>query len=417
MRIVLLVFSLVVIFAAAISSSPATMGGAEFLGKFEDVLVPAVEDFEKVVFANVLPQDFKDIGERGSEAHYASAKLFDPRTQKSSLVALLVEEEDKDPVIFVDVNGDGKLSVGEEFGLIQSMKDNPYLWKTTALLPIKSGFFKSCPIFLQYYKDIRMDKMTAEDRMVTQSTEVFARGKVDINGKPVLVQYTYTIGDKKVSPSESWLGVDVNNDGDIDMDNLSYEAGKAGAGESVVFRVGSTFVSTKRADLEKNQITMREHSEKDYRRIELELNKEFPDFTFSDFDGKKRKLSEFRGKYVLLDIWGFWCPPCRKELPFIRESFRRFQNRDLVIVGLNTDEDFTTDSMKKALEEHGMKWTQAKFDSVIPLLKDGLRVSSFPTTFLISPEGKILSMSRHERGEPDLRGKDLLETLDEILPK
>jgi hypothetical protein len=46
-----------------------------------------------------------------------------------------------------------------------------------------------------------------------------------------------------------------------------------------------------------------------------------------------------------------------------------------------------------------------------------LRITSFPSTFLISPEGKILSMSRSDRDEPHLRGEDLLETLDEILPK
>lgn len=417
MKIASLVFPLLVIFTAAFPSSAASMGGAEFLGKFEDVLVPAVEDFERVVFANVLPTQLKGIGEFGPDAHYASSRLFDPRAKKSSLLALLVEKEDETPVIYVDLNGDDKLLEDEKLTLAQSKEDNPFLWKTTVLLPIKNGSFKSCPIFLQYYKGITMEKMTREDRMVTQSTEVFARGKVDVNGKPVLVQYAYTIGDKKVSPSEGWLGVDVNDDGDIDMDNLSYEAGKAGEGESVIFRIGSTYVSTKKADLEKNQIVLREHSEKEYKRIELDLNKEFPDFAFSDFDGKKRKLSEFRGKYVLLDIWGFWCPPCRKELPYIRESYRRFQDRDLVIVGVNTDEELTTESMKKALEQNGMKWTQAKFDSVIPFLKEGLRVNSFPTTFLISPEGKILSMSRNERGEPDLRGQDLLETLDGILPK
>lgn len=49
--------------------------------------------------------------------------------------------------------------------------------------------------------------------------------------------------------------------------------------------------------------------------------------------------------------------------------------------------------------------------------RSGLRVNSFPTTLLISPGEKILSMGRQGRKEPDLRGQDLLETLDEILPQ
>jgi thiol-disulfide isomerase/thioredoxin len=120
---------------------------------------------------------------------------------------------------------------------------------------------------------------------------------------------------------------------------------------------------------------------------------------------------------VLLDIWGFWCPPCRKELPYIREAQKRFGSRNLEVIGLNTDADYTIDSMKKSLRDNGMIWTQAKFDSVMEFLKVGLRVNSFPTTFLIAPDGKILSMSRHERKEPDLRGADLLASLDEVLPR
>ena len=73
--------------------------------------------------------------------------------------------------------------------------------------------------------------------------------------------------------------------------------------------------------------------------------------------------------------------------------------------------------MKKALKDSGMSWTQAKFDSVTEFLSAGLRISSFPTTFLISPDGKIISMSRHKRKEVDLRRQDLLESLDEVLPK
>ncbi len=119
---------------------------------------------------------------------------------------------------------------------------------------------------------------------------------------------------------------------------------------------------------------------------------------------------------MLLDVWGFWCPPCRKEMPYLREAAKRFKSRNLVLVGLNTD-PVPFEQVKRLLEENNMMWTQAKFESVFDFLNIQLRVESFPTTFLITPEGKILSMSRHERGEPDLRGRDLLETLDETLPE
>jgi thiol-disulfide isomerase/thioredoxin len=257
--------------------------------------------------------------------------------------------------------------------------------------------------------------MTADDRLIRQSTEVLAGGIVDVNGKKVAVRYAL-VERKKVNAREGWLGVDTDGDGKVDMDNLSPEAAKAD-NEAVIFRVGNTYVSTKKADIERNQIVLREHDAKEYKRFELYIGKEFPEFTFSDFDGKKRKFSEFRGKYVLLDIWGFWCPPCRKELPYIREAHKRFGSKNLEVIGLNTDADYTIDSMKKALKDNGMIWTQAKFESVVEFLSTGLRINSFPTTFLISPEGKIISMGRAERKEPDLRGADLLDSLDEVLSK
>ena len=261
---------------------------------------------------------------------------------------------------------------------------------------------------MRYFKSVKTDKMGPGDRLITQSTEVLARGTVDIKGRKVMFQYAMPAGEKTVNPQEGWLGVDTDGDGNIDMDNLSPEAAKADA-EAVVFRVGDMYLSTKKADIAKNQIVIREHDAKEYKRLELGIGKPFPEFAFTDFDGKKRKISEFRGKFVLLDIWGFWCGPCRRELPYIKEAYKRFQGRNLEIVGLNTDEDYTVESMKKGLNDNGMTWTNAKFDSVVDFLRSGLRVSSFPTTFLISPEGKILSMSRAERDEPDLRGHDLLD--------
>lgn len=403
-------------FAAVVGLVIATssfVNGTDFTGQFDTALVTNPEEMDRVIFKPGLRERFKDAGTFGPDAHLTTGHLVDPVTGHASLLALLVEEDGKDPVIFVDRNDDNRISAAERVEL--KAENNPYLWEATVNLPLKGGFFTSCPIFVQYFQSIMAEKMTENDRLIRQSTGVLARGTVDVNGKKVVVQYAL-VERKKVNFREGWLGVDGDGDGKVDMDNLSPEAAKAD-NEAVIFRVGDIYLSTKKADAEKNQIVLRPHDAKEYKRIELGIGKEFPDFTFADFDGKKRKFSEFRGKYVLLDIWGFWCPPCRKELPFIREAQRRFGKRNFEVLGLNTDADYTVASMKKALKDNGMIWTQAKFESVVEFLRTQLRISSFPTTFLISPEGKILSMSRHERKEPDLRGEDLLDTLDEVLPE
>ncbi len=405
----------IVLFPALSLTFAAPAGGTEYIGQFEKSLAANVEEFERVILKRDSGDAWKALGSFDSSARFSSGQFSHPQTGKFSVAALLVEDGDEDPVIFADINDDRKLTPDEKFILTQEKKDNPYLWTATIPLLAKDGFFSSCPIFVRYFKSVQTEKMSTGDRLITQSTEVMARGSVDVKGRKVLVQYALPVGAKKVNSQEGWLGVDIDGDGTIDMDNLSPEAAKADA-ESVVFKVGDTYLSTKKADVSKNQIVMREHEAKDYKRVELGMGKQFPEFNFTDFEGKKRKITDFRGKYVLLDIWGFWCPPCRKELPYIREAHRRFQSRNLEIIGLNTDPDFTIESMRKGLNDNGMKWTNAKFDSVVDFLRVNLRITSFPTTFLISPEGKILSMSRQERDEPDLRGEDLLKSLDEALP-
>jgi len=389
--------------------------GVEFTGQFEKSLAPNVEEFERVVLKQSAAQTWVHLGQFSPTAEFAASRLAHPQTGKFSVMTVLVEDAGTDPVLFVDLNEDGTITPAEKAVLKLEKKDNPYLWIGTAPLAAKGDFFTQAPIFIRYFKSVKVEKMDKGDRLVTQSTEVMARGTVDVKGRPVVVQYAMAAGVKKVNPQEGWLGVDGDGDGNIDMDNLSPEAAKADA-ESVVFRVGDVYVSTKKADISKNTIILRAHEAKDYKRSELAIGKPFPEFSFTDFEGKKRSISEFRGKFVLLDIWGFWCGPCRKELPYIREAYKRFQARNLEIVGLNTDENFTVDSMKKGLKENGMPWTNARFDSVVDFLRVSLRINSFPTTFLISPDGKILSMSRQERDEPDLRGADLLESLDELLP-
>jgi thiol-disulfide isomerase/thioredoxin len=395
---------------------PVFAGDKEYSGQFETVLAPNVEDFEQVVFKSVSADKIKNETALSPAAHLAAARLYNPQTGTVSVAAVLVEDKNETPQIFVDLSGDGQFGEDEKFTLKQQEEGNPYLWIATVNLPVKDNFFTACPIFLRYFKTYKTEKMTSNDRLVTQSTDVLARGKVEAGGKRILVQYAYSFEDKTINPQVGWLGVDGNEDGEIDMDSLSPEAAKA-ARETIVFRVGQSYFSTKKVDVKKNLIILREHEAKDYKRLELAIGKQFPDFDFTDFAGKQRKFSEFRGKFVLLDVWGLWCPPCRKELPFLLEASRRFQARNLELVGLNTDAEMTPARLKSYLDENEMKWPQAQLESTYNLLNIQLRIESFPSTFLISPEGNILSMSRSERGEPDLRGADLLDTLDEILPK
>ena len=212
-----------------------------------------------------------------------------------------------------------------------------------------------------------------------------------------------------MSATEGLFGVDVDGDGKIRSEAFLPESSYA-AKEAPVFRIGELYASTSSIDLEKNLIVMRPRAVADYRRQELEMGTEMPDFTFVDFDDKKRSLSEFRKKYLLIDFWGLWCVDCRRELPFQLAAYKQFRSRGFEILGMNDDENAAP--VKDVLAKNGINWTQARLDSIRNLIETTYQIQEFPSAILLAPDGKVLVLDQHK-----LQGEDLLKMLDGLLPK
>ncbi len=112
-----------------------------------------------------------------------------------------------------------------------------------------------------------------------------------------------------------------------------------------------------------------------------------PDFEFDTLHDGKQKLSELRGRYVLLNFWATWCGPCVASLPIVQELHDKHGAGRLLVLGLNLDADIET--ARRFSSEHRLSWMQGFLgdDAQVPTR---LGISSTPTYVLIAPDGKLL---------------------------
>ncbi|MEJ2359832.1 MAG: TlpA disulfide reductase family protein [Gammaproteobacteria bacterium] len=111
-----------------------------------------------------------------------------------------------------------------------------------------------------------------------------------------------------------------------------------------------------------------------------------PDFALPDLNGKIHHLSDYRGKWVIVNYWATWCPPCREEIPQL-EAFYNANRRDAVVLGVNY-EDNDPASLKSFVDEHMITYPILLADVDRPTVFG--RLYGLPTSFIVSPQGKLV---------------------------
>jgi peroxiredoxin len=123
-----------------------------------------------------------------------------------------------------------------------------------------------------------------------------------------------------------------------------------------------------------------------------------PDFAFTDMEGKTHRLSEYRGRVVLLDFWMINCGWCQEGIPTMVEAYRRLHGMGAEIIGINGEDG--EDRLRPFLAGKNMTWPQTVQDKDDGPIHKQYRVGSFPAYYLIGRDGKLASR-RLEGGAED----------------
>jgi len=147
----------------------------------------------------------------------------------------------------------------------------------------------------------------------------------------------------------------------------------------------------------------------------IKLNTKAPDFNLPDQDGKLHKLSDYKGKWVLLYFYPKDdTPGCTKEACGIRDEFKNFKNLNIVVLGVSAD---SSESHKKFAQKYKLPFTLLSDESKKVLKKYGVWGKKkfmgkeyegiLRTSFLINPDGKIVKI--YEQVKPDIHAKEVLK--------
>lgn len=134
------------------------------------------------------------------------------------------------------------------------------------------------------------------------------------------------------------------------------------------------------------------------------------DFSLRDLNGNVVDASEFKGKTIFLNIWATWCGPCRIEMPSIQSLYNKVDQENILFVMLSVDRREDFEKVKNFVNDKSYT-----FPVYVPSgsLPGQLQVGSIPTTFVINPEGKIVSKETGAANYDTPGFKEFLEALVE----
>jgi len=304
--------------------------------------------------------------------------------------------------LFVDANVDGQLTESER------VKYSPTTATEIVVTPARSG---SVPLPFRCRVEVVGTGQDADVR-VHFSAAFRVEGTVTIGGKPTRLSLPFNVGSNSAETKLGRLGLDANGDGLIDLAPFVGPEVAWTQGKPMNFRAGGHVVSIESADFTAHTVTLREHAASEYTYFDLRTGVEMLDFTFTDFGGARHKLSDYRGKVVLLDFWGTWCGPCVAEIPMLRDIYDRYRDLGFEIIGMDVERGASLADVRAFLAEKAIRWPNAQPESIRELVEGRLQILGYPTTILIDRQGVVANVHLSTIGRADL-----IALIDRVMQK
>jgi len=126
-----------------------------------------------------------------------------------------------------------------------------------------------------------------------------------------------------------------------------------------------------------------------------------PTFTYDNYKGGVTSLSDLKGSYVYIDLWATWCPPCKAEIPFLKELEDKFHDKNIKFVSISVDNPNAKNKWKKMISDKKMGGIQL-FANGDNNFTEAYEVTGIPRFILLDTKGKILDDNAVRPSNPQL---------------
>jgi cytochrome c biogenesis protein CcmG/thiol:disulfide interchange protein DsbE len=113
-----------------------------------------------------------------------------------------------------------------------------------------------------------------------------------------------------------------------------------------------------------------------------EATKKLSELKLLTLDGKEVKLSDYKGKVVLVNFWASWCPPCKEEMPIFEKVYHKYNDKNFVILAVNMDT--SEGALKEFLEKNRYSFPIVRIKG-----EAGLNIPGLPTSYLVDKDGSV----------------------------